>query len=61
MLFFLGWILTLLIIVGSILFGIYMDYCYQDNIKMFANHKYNERIKKLEKEVECLKRKIEGV
>ena len=61
MLFLIGWILTLLIIIGGILFGIYMNNCYQDGIKMFANPNYDERIKKLEKEVERLRKKIEGV
>lgn len=59
MLFFIGWILTLLIVVGACLFGTYMDYCYKDNIKMFANPKYHERIKKLEKEVEYLRKELE--
>ena len=42
-------ILTVLIICGSILFGIYMVFCADAGIKMFEDPRYEERIKNLEK------------
>ena len=59
MAFAVGWILTLLIISGSVLFGIYMYCCYQDGIKMFDDHSCEQKmIKELEKRVRILEDKL---
>ena len=58
MAFAIGWIMTLLIIAGTILFGIYMYCCYQNEIKMFDNHSdVRESIKNLEKRIKKLEEK----
>ena len=58
MAFAIGWIMTLLIIAGTILFGIYMYCCYEDGIKMFDNHSdVKESIKNLEKRIKILEEK----
>ena len=58
MAFAIGWIMTLLIISGSVLFGCYMYYCYQDGIKMFESNNYEKQIKDLEKRVKTLEDKL---
>jgi len=50
-------ILLTLIICISVLFGIYITLCSENGIKMFSNPKYDERIRKLEKEINELKGK----
>ncbi len=50
-------ILITLIICASILFGKYMDYCDSNNVGMFENPRYEERIRNLEKIVYELKEK----
>ena len=50
-------VLTILIICFSTLFGLYMALCSQNKINMFSNPKYEERIAKLEKEIKELKEK----
>lgn len=52
-----AFVLTILIICVSILFGYHMYLCEENGIKMYANPKYEERIGKLEKLVEELKEK----
>lgn len=42
-------ILIVLIICASVLLGIYMYLCAENEIKMFADPKYEERISNLEK------------
>ena len=42
-------VLIFLIICGSILFGIHMYFCSENEIGMYADPKYEERIRKLEK------------
>ena len=44
-----------LILCATILFGLYMYYCVENEIKMFAYPRYEERIRKLEKEMSELK------
>ena len=55
----LGIVLVLLIICSSILFGMYMFLCCENKIKMFADPRYEERIRELEKTVKELKNKEE--
>ena len=50
-------VLLVFIICASVLFGIYMYLCSENEIKMFADPRYEERIRKLEKVVEELKEK----
>lgn len=50
-------ILAILIICGTISLNTYMDFCYKSQTKMFANPRYEERIKNLEKEIKELKEK----
>lgn len=45
-------ILVTLIICISVLVGLYMDYCRENGIKMFADPRYEERISRLEKILE---------
>lgn len=53
------WILTLLIVSATILFGLYMYCCYEDGIKMFDDHSFEQKmIKKLEKRVKILEDKL---
>lgn len=42
-------ILVVLIICVSVLLAVYMDYCGENGIKMFADPRYEERISRLEK------------
>lgn len=51
----LTFVLIILIICASVLFGLYMFLCEETKTKMFANPKYDERISKLEKEINELK------
>lgn len=49
-------ILIILILCSSILFGIYMACCFEKGIKMFEKPNYENRIRKLEKQMEELKK-----
>lgn len=48
-------VLIILIICVSILFGFYMYLCSENEVKMFSDPRYEERIKELEKSVKELK------
>ena len=50
-------VLLFLIVCVSVLFGIYMYLCSENEIRMFADPRYEERMRKLEKLVEELKEK----
>lgn len=55
-----GWLfllLLVLIICVTILFAMYMYYCSENNMNMFSDPKYNERIWSLEKAVSELQEK----
>ena len=58
MAFAIGWIMTLLIISGTILFGVYMYCCYQEGIKMFDSNNYEKQIRELEKRIKILEDKL---
>lgn len=45
-------VLIVLIVCGSVLFGIYMYLCSENEFGMFERPKYEERIKRLEKILE---------
>lgn len=45
-------IFVTLIICATVLVGVYMYYCGESEIKMFANPRYEERISRLEKLLE---------
>lgn len=49
-------IMIILIICITILIWAYMYFCSENEVKMFANPRYEERIKKLEKLTEELKK-----
>lgn len=53
--------LTLVLIVAvicfTILFAMYLDMCFQSEVKMFADPKYDDRIEELEKKVKALEEK----
>lgn len=51
-----AFVLIILIICVSVLYGYHMYLCNENGIKMYANAKYEERIEKLEKQMEELKR-----
>ena len=51
----LTFIIFTLIICGSVLFGIYMYLCSENEVKMFADPKYDKRIRELEKAIMELK------
>lgn len=51
-----GIVLFALIICVFITIWVYMAYCSTNEIRMFTNPKYEERIKKLEKQMEELKK-----
>ena len=51
----LTFIIFTLIICGSVLFGIYMYLCSENEVKMFSDPEYENRIRKLEKEIKELK------
>ena len=48
-------VLTMLIICVSTLFGIYMVLCSENETSMFSNPRHEERIRKLENEIKKLK------
>lgn len=48
-------VMIILIICTTILIGVYMYYCAENEVKMFANPKYDKRISELEKVVKELK------
>ena len=50
-------IAIILIICASILIGIYMMCCQESEVKMFADPRYDERIKELEKRIKDLEKK----
>lgn len=50
-------ILIILIICATVLAGMYIYYCSENEIGIFANPKYEKRISELEKAVEELKKK----
>lgn len=49
-------IAVVLIICVSVLVGVYMYYCGENEINMFADPRYEERIKNLEKRVKELEK-----
>lgn len=49
-------VLCFLIISVAVLLGIYMYFCSENGTKMFADPRYDERINKLEKQIEELKK-----
>lgn len=49
-----AFVLIILIICVSVLYGYHMYLCDENGIKMYANPKYEERISELEKKVEEL-------
>lgn len=53
----LTFVLIVLIICVSILIGVYMFLCAENEVKMFADPRYEERIRVLEKEIKELKEK----
>lgn len=52
-----AFILWTLVVCISVLFGIYMYLCSENEVKMFSNPRYEERIRELEKQVKELKEK----
>lgn len=52
-----AFVLIILIICVSVLYGYHMYLCNENGIKMYANPKYEERIRELEKQVKELKEK----
>ena len=50
-----SFVLIILVICISVLFGYHMYLCNENGIKMYANPKYEERISDLEKSVKELK------
>lgn len=53
----LTFVLIVLIICVSTLIGVYMFLCSENEVKMFVNPRYEERIRALEKEIKTLKEK----
>ena len=53
-------LLLVLIICVTILFAMYMYYCSENNMNMFSDSKYNERLCSLEKTVSELQEKTKG-
>lgn len=49
-------VLIVLIICLCVIACVYMCYCSENEVKMFQNPKYDERIRKLEKQMEELKK-----
>lgn len=49
-------LIFVLIICGFVTFWMYMGYCASNGINMFSNPRYEERIRKLEKQMEELKK-----
>ncbi len=52
-----AFVLIILIICVSALFGFHMYLCNENGIKMYADPKYDERISELEKQIKELKEK----
>lgn len=52
-------VLAVLIICAAVLFGLYMGLCYENEVKMFANPKHEQRIRELEQKVKELEEKDE--
>lgn len=52
-----AFVLIILIICASVLFGFHMYLCNENGIKMYVDPKYNERISELEKQIKELKEK----
>lgn len=52
-----AFVLIILIICVSVLFGFHMYLCNENGIKMYADPKYDERISELEKQIKELKEK----
>lgn len=59
MVFGVFFILSLVIIAGAILFGIYMWYCSENNIKMFTDPENNATLYNVMKEIEKLRKEIQ--
>lgn len=53
----LTFVLIVLIICVSVLFGLYMCLCAENEVKMFADPGYEKRIQALEEEINALKEK----
>lgn len=53
----LTFVLIVLIICVSTLIGVYMFLCSENEVKMFVDPRYEERIRALEKEIKTLKEK----
>ena len=51
----LTFILIILILCITVLLIVYMEYCSENCVGLFANPEYEKRIRKLEKEMEKLK------
>lgn len=49
-------VLVVLVICATILAGMYIYYCAENEVKMFANPKHEKRIKELERQMEELKK-----
>ncbi len=49
-------VLVVLIVCVTVLVGGYIDYCFINKVKMFADPRYDERISKLEKKVKELEK-----
>lgn len=52
-----AFVLIILIICVSVLFGFHMYLCNENGIKMYTDPRYEERIRELEKQVKELKEK----
>ncbi len=51
-------LLIVVIICATIIAGIYIYYCSENQVGLFENHKYNERINKIEKQIREMEEKI---
>lgn len=49
-------VLVILILCAAVLFGLYMGLCSENEVGMFADPQYEKRIKKLEEQMEELKK-----
>lgn len=52
-------ILSLLIIAGAILFGMYMYYCSENRMNMFTNPEHNEYFGRVMSEIKILREEIQ--
>lgn len=53
------WFVVIIIIICATIVAIaYMGYCSSNRVNMFANPRYDERIRELETEVEELRKKL---